>query len=199
MSTSLTGKIPVYQQYPHLYAYDTQTGNHLLKSGILYRRRYAEYPSRFVESASMFPQPIPQNPVIGIQHVEQRETKTQIGAPIPPLQPTDEQLNERKKQHDESLIRSQVQNILREELRKNPEQYKNKTANDLSEAFRIMLIEKLSKVNETIEKPKEISTKLPSYESYRNKWNFLLNNKQKEDDYDDNVDEYEEDFEETDI
>lgn len=193
MTESFTGKIPIYQQYPYLYAYDSQTKNHLLKSGAIYRKRYAENPQRFIESTSMFPKPIPETPTLGIQHVPQQETKTVIGRPITTPGPTPEQLDEQKRQKETEEIRAQVQNILRDELRKNPDQYKNKNASDLSQAFRTMLIEKLSNVNQTIEKPIDITTKSKtSFDTYQKKWSFLLNKKSNEYDDEADDDEYDE-------
>ncbi len=103
---------------------------------------------------------------------------SQIGGINPEPQPTVEQLNEQKKQKENDEIRAQVQNIIKDELRKNPDQYKNKNANDLSQEFRNLLIEKLAKINQTIEKPKEITT-----QSHPKKWNFLLNRNKSADNY----------------
>jgi hypothetical protein len=191
----MSGKIPIYQQYSHLYAYDIQTKSHLLKSGALYKKRVAVYPNRFIESASMFPQPIPEPPKLNINHVEQKKTMTQIGQSNPPPAPTDEQLKEQQKQKENEEIRNNIQKIIREELKNNPEQYKNKTAEDMSNMFRNTLIEKLSGITPKVKEDKV--TKKPMFtlkstdtDSYLKKWKFNIN--KQDDEYGDEDNENEE-------
>lgn len=187
---------PLYQKYAHLYAYDTQTKNHLLKSGILYKKRVSQYPQRFIESASMFSQPIKPIPEFGIEYVEQKVQTTQIGKPIPKPSPTDEQLKEIEKKKQENVIRNQVHSIIKDEMRLNAELYKNKSANDISKIFRDMLIEKLTKINgennvmkNSIKEPKK--QKPHKQQSTSRKWNFKLNNNhQDEDEEKDYYDDY---------
>jgi len=168
--------MPQYQRYPDLYAYDTEVKKHILKSGILYRKRYALYPSRFIESKSMFPQPIPQVQNININHVKQKESLTQIGQPQyshpVPVTPQVPQIN---KQQEADDIRNSIQSIIREELKKNNESYKNKQPEEMSTMFRKLLIEKLSG---QMAKPIETmshKTQQPQYKSITTKSQLPLN------------------------
>jgi hypothetical protein len=212
----MSKNIPLYQRYPDLYAYDTEVKKHILKSGILYRKRYALYPSRFVESKTMFPRPIPQVQNLNIQRVEQKPTLTQIGyerSSIDSLNhksvnPMVNQINpsvqyshpvqtipqvpQINKQQEAEDIRNSIQSIIREELKKNNETYKNKEPEEMSTMFRKLLIEKLSgqvSHKQPVEKQsnssyKSITTK--SQTDQQSKWKFqmanLLNN--------DNIDDY---------
>jgi hypothetical protein len=192
---------PLYQKYAHLYAYDTQTKNHLLKSGILYKKRVAQDPQRFVESASMFSQPIKPIPEFGIEYVEQKVQTTQIGKSIPKPSPTDEQLKEMEKKKQEQIIRNQVHSIIKDEMRLNADLYKNKSANDVSKIFRDMLIEKLTKINgeNNVIKNSIKETKKQKPQKQQNtskKWNFKVNRQDEnleEDYYDDYISEINED------
>lgn len=186
--------LPLYQRYAHLYAYDTQSKNHLLKSGVLYKKRYAENPQRFVESATMFsenpripePPPDPSKKVIRIEHVEQKVKQTQIGKPNPKPGPSEKELEEKQKQKDEMIIRSQIQSLIKEELRDNPNQYKNKTANDLSQMFRQMLIDKLTSANINVKESKSMKQlKDARVRPMAKKWNFKVEDDYVEEEYDD--------------
>jgi len=218
--------MPLYQRYPDLYAYDTEVKKHILKSGILYRKRYALYPNRFVESKTMFPQPIPQVQNLNIHRVEQKPTLTQIGheqnsinsyetksqlAPLlnhkpfiqsvqysQPVQviPPVSQINKHQEAED---IRNSIQSIIREELKKNNETYKNKEPEEMSTMFRKLLIEKLSgqvshKQPAEKQSPYEIkSQSTPSYKSIttksqidqQSKWKFQMANLPNNDNIDD--------------
>jgi|SRR5271165_577635 len=172
----MSKNMPQYQRYPDLYAYDTEVKKHILKSGILYRKRYALYPSRFIESKSMFPQPIPQVQNININHVKQKESLTQIGQPQyshpVPVTPQVPQIN---KQQEADDIRNSIQSIIREELKKNNESYKNKQPEEMSTMFRKLLIEKLSG---QMAKPIETmshKTQQPQYKSITTKSQLPLN------------------------
>lgn len=155
---------PLYQRYAHLYAYDTETKKHMLKSGLLYKKRVATYPNRFVESITMFSDPIPEKPKLAINHVEQKQTTTQIGAPNKQLinSLTEDQINEQNKQKEINEIRNNIQNIIRDELRNNTSLYKNKDADEMSVLFRNLLIERLTK-SQTLNLPiKNITTRTTS-------------------------------------
>src|SRR5271166_2671129 len=198
----MSKNMPLYQRYPDLYAYDTEVKKHILKSGILYRKRYALYPNRFVESKTMFPQPIPQVQNLNIHRVEQKPTLTQIGheqnsinsyetksqlAPLlnhkpfiqsvqysQPVQviPPVSQINKHQEAED---IRNSIQSIIREELKKNNESYKNKQPEEMSTMFRKLLIEKLSG---QMAKPIETmshKTQQPQYKSITTKSQLPLN------------------------
>src|SRR5271165_5990896 len=196
----MSKNMPQYQRYPDLYAYDTEVKKHILKSGILYRKRYALYPSRFIESKSMFPQPIPQVQNININHVKQKESLTQIGQPQyshpVPVTPQVPQIN---KQQEADDIRNSIQSIIREELKKNNESYKNKEPEEMSTMFRKLLIEKLSgqvshKQPAEKQSPYEIkSQSTPSYKSIttksqidqQSKWKFQMANLPNNDNIDD--------------
>ena len=133
---------PLYQRYAHLYAYDTETKKHMLKSGVLYKKRFAVYPNRFVESVTMFSDPIPEVPKLNITHIDQKLTTTQIGPKTSIVSYPTKSQEQIERENEE--IRNNVQNIIQDELRKNKELYKNKDANEMSILFRDLLLQKLT-------------------------------------------------------
>ena len=170
---------PFYQKYSHLYVYDTQTKKHILKSGTTYKKRCAQDPHRYIETSSMFPQPIPEPTKANIEHVEQKKITTQIGDEIFSM-PEKKSID--NKQKEEEVLRSQIQKLIQEELRTNPNQYQNKSADELSDSFRKMLIEKLTKTNNTPKPSKQL--KQPNKSSKG--WTFTINNQG----YNDPLDDY---------
>ena len=55
---------PVYKQQPALFAFNTVTKKHMLKSGRAYKKAFAANPEHFVETVTMFPaKPVTVTPI----------------------------------------------------------------------------------------------------------------------------------------
>ena len=182
--------IPKYMLDPSRYMYNSDTKRHMLKTGAAFRKLYKEYPARFVESSSMFPQPIqppislplPPLPVIPapVPH---------IGAPLPdptPPPPSKEEL-------EAEALRHKVKHVIQSELKANPAPYAGKNAAELSALFRQMLLERLAPAHSINNKqtPVRKSARAPS--PFNFKLAKLPEPPSDEEDFDD--DNYEEEFE----
>jgi hypothetical protein len=132
--------VPLYMQHPDRYMYNTDTKKHLLKTGSVFRKQYAEYPARFVESASMFPKPI--QPPISLPLPPTPEPPPpgpHVGAPLPQPAPP----GPSKEENENEQLRQRVRDVLWGELKQNPDQYAGKSADELSALFRKMLLARL--------------------------------------------------------
>src|SRR4051794_31714849 len=103
--------------YKKLYAYNSDTKRHMLKSSKVYRRMYKESPQIFVDSASMFPEdtkPPIQLPLEPTPEVP--SSAVHIGEPLPIAKPS--LLTNAEVKDD--VMRQQVRALIQAELKQNP-------------------------------------------------------------------------------
>lgn len=132
---------PQYRLMPHLYAYNTKTQRHILKSSHAYHKLASQDPSILVETLTMFPMPL------GVKTVQlplppARDIPVpgpHIGEPLP--QPTS--LLTSADEEDEAM-RNRVRAIIQQEIKQNPAQYADRSADEMSGLFRQLLIDKLA-------------------------------------------------------
>ena len=130
---------PRYQLYPEEYMLCLETKRHMLRTGKVFLKKYAENPGGFVETASVLPPapikapvqlPLPPTP-------EVQPNIVHIGNPLP--EPPKPEID-----HEKEQMAARVRELIKEELRLNPKPYENKDASELSKSFRAMLIERLA-------------------------------------------------------
>lgn len=149
--------VPRYMQFPDEYMQHVETKKHHKKCSKRFMTAYRANPSNFVESRSVVPSPVTAiNPVVVPlpSRPEPELKQASIGEPIPkpePPQPTAEE-------KEAERMRQQIQHLIRAELRSNPQPYEAKSADELSQLFRRMLIDKLAPAQNTPinNKPKPI-------------------------------------------
>ena len=130
--------LTMYQLRPDLYAYNSTTHKHQLKSGKVYKKAYAADPSIFTDSTVMLHPPVPT--------LELPEVKTQTVEPIAaavkvePVARVESRLEPTK--HEGA--REQVKQIIQAEIKENPKSYAGKSKPELDSMFRALLIERLS-------------------------------------------------------
>src|SRR5690606_10504540 len=95
---------PVYKQQPALFAFNTVTKKHMLKSGRAYKKAFAANPEHFVETVTMFPA----KPVT----VMQQEPRDPI--------PADDQTVAKQ--------RELIQQLIRQEIKQNSKPYEGKSS-----------------------------------------------------------------------
>ncbi len=121
--------LTLYQLRPDLYAYNSVTRKHQLKSGKSYKKAYAADPTIFTESTVML-----HPPTTAVAVPELPEVKAEPVAKAEPLP-------EVKKNNG---AREQVKSIIQAEIKQNPTFYAGKPVEDLNALFRTLLIEKLT-------------------------------------------------------
>lgn len=185
--------MPKYQQDPSAYMYNSDTKRHMLKSSAKFRKLYREYPARFVESASMFPQPIALPPVLPLPAASVPPAPIpHIGHPVPAARPPSPSAADREREQ----IRLQMRDLIRAELAANPAPYSGKSAEDLSSEFRRLLLDRLGQVNPTGSTPPAINsrTKPAARPAAKPQYGFRLAPRPVSDDEDLNsADDYDED------
>ena len=132
---------PQYRLFPHNYVYNTKIKRHILKSGEAYRKLIRDDPSCLVETSTMFSPP-PGAKTIQLPLPPARDIPVpgpHIGEPLP--QPTP--LLTSTDEEDEAM-RNRVRAIIQQEIKQNPAQYADRSADEMSSLFRQLLIDKLA-------------------------------------------------------
>src|SRR4051794_14705863 len=101
---------PRYKKYPHLYAYNSTTKKHILKSSDLYKNLNRSAPQTLVETKSMFPDPI--EPPIELPLAPAPEVPSpavHIGDPLPePPKPHPDYEREQMQARVRELIKEEI-------------------------------------------------------------------------------------------
>jgi len=128
---------PVYKQYPTLYAFNTKTKKHMLKSGRACKKAYAANPEHFVESATMFQTRIVAVPPVAINPEPVAINPGPVTSNPEPPHP----------QEDPSITKQRelIQQLIRQEIKQNSKPYEGKSSAELDLLFRQLLVAKLLK------------------------------------------------------
>lgn len=178
-----------YKLYPDEYMYNTETRRHTLRTGDAFKKKFRENPALFIESRSVLPaEPIEPPVQLPLPPASPVELKIpHIGAKLPkPEPPPAEDVQD-------LALRQKVKELIQAELKQNPREYENKSADEMSRAFRAMLIERLAPPSAPAKSgrptPINHTTKLASRPPQKSKW--VMRKPPSEDELDDE-EEYDE-------
>lgn len=184
---------PMYRQFPELYAYNTESKKHMLRTGRAYKKAFAEHPEHFVDSSSMFrtiAKPIPEavrGPVAQakIESQPEPEAKLETPSPAPITKPV--------KPKPSPELRQQVKAVIQTEVKANPAPYVGKNKAELDSLFRALLLQKLSESKPKFETASKITK--PKKQGHR-AFKFRLAKSQISTDEDEEDDDEEDDEDE---
>lgn len=173
---------PQYRRAPELYAFNTTTQRHMLRSSVAFKRLFKKTPEIFVdtrlkllEETGPIQLPLAPTPEIPSPAVH-------VGEPLPTV-PQQTILTVSENQDD--AMRQQVRYLIQAELKQNPAPYTAKSADEMSVLFRQMLVAKLLKVDESAPATKKPATKPPPKAKAAKKPLFKIRAPQTSEDEDD--------------
>lgn len=135
----MSASVPLYKQHPDQYAYNSTTKRHMLKSSPAFKKRFAENPDQFVETALMFSVTVPTVPAP--RAPEPAPAPPVIGDPLP--KPESLLTHEEIEKNVSKQMQDRVRSIVDSELKSNPEPYEGKKSPELEELLRAFIIQKL--------------------------------------------------------